>query len=480
MEIVNAYREVGTYRGAALLCGTTHKTVKRVLERRERGQVGRRPARPLKTAVVAGLIEERLRLTDGRISAKRLLPVARAAGYAGALRTLQRAVKAAKGAWKQARRAYRPWLPTPGQHLVVDWSSEAGRDVFCAVLAWSHHRFVRFAGDQRRETTLRLLAECFAELGGVPAVVLTDRMACLKAGVVANVVVPHPEYVRFAAHYGFQPDFCEASDPESKGLVEHLAGYVQTDLIVPALMDGGWPDEAGANAAAKAWCAEVNGRVHSAIAAIPAERLAIEQLVLRPLPSLRPPLRVGEPRKVDRLGMVRFGSGRYAVAQDLVGTVVEVRAEDGAVIISQKGTEVARHLLVAPGEVALGSFAHEQRRPARGVRPRTPAEIAFLALGPSAEAFLRAAAAAGTLRLASELAEIVTLEAAWGREPLTRALERALRFRRFKARDLRAILAAGNGAPRPTASGAQLGLALPPVPERPLSAYALAALGASS
>jgi transposase len=58
----------------------------------------------------------------------------------------------------------------------------------------------------------------------VPAVVLADRMGCLKTGVVANEVVPHPEYVRFAAHYGFRPDFCEAADPESKGLVENLVG----------------------------------------------------------------------------------------------------------------------------------------------------------------------------------------------------------------------------------------------------------------
>jgi hypothetical protein len=28
-------------------------------------------------------------------------------------------------------------------------------------------------------------------------------MGCLKGGVVANVVVPTAEYVRFAGHYGF-------------------------------------------------------------------------------------------------------------------------------------------------------------------------------------------------------------------------------------------------------------------------------------
>ena len=33
MDVIAAYREVGTYRGAAEICGTTHKTVRRVIER---------------------------------------------------------------------------------------------------------------------------------------------------------------------------------------------------------------------------------------------------------------------------------------------------------------------------------------------------------------------------------------------------------------------------------------------------------------
>ena len=32
MDIVAAYREVGSYRGAAAMCGTTHKTVRRIVE----------------------------------------------------------------------------------------------------------------------------------------------------------------------------------------------------------------------------------------------------------------------------------------------------------------------------------------------------------------------------------------------------------------------------------------------------------------
>ena len=43
LDIITAYENVGTYRGAAQVCGTTHKTVKRVVERHASGEV--RPGR---------------------------------------------------------------------------------------------------------------------------------------------------------------------------------------------------------------------------------------------------------------------------------------------------------------------------------------------------------------------------------------------------------------------------------------------------
>ncbi len=67
--------------------------------------------------------------------------------------------------------------------------------------------------------------------------VLADRMGCLKGGTVANVVIPTPDYVRFATHYRFSPDFCHPADPESKGIVENLVGYAKTDLVLPDVDD---------------------------------------------------------------------------------------------------------------------------------------------------------------------------------------------------------------------------------------------------
>src|ERR1700743_1343562 len=93
MDIIAAYREVGTYRGAAAMCNTTHKTVKRVVERAQSG--GTRPERRPRERnydSVADLVGGKVKKTKGRISAKRLLPEARAAGYAGSPRNFRRLV----------------------------------------------------------------------------------------------------------------------------------------------------------------------------------------------------------------------------------------------------------------------------------------------------------------------------------------------------------------------------------------------------
>jgi len=117
MNIISAYQQVGTYRGTAVVCGTTHKTVKRVIERFEREQFGHAPAvraaRKKNFEDVAALVADRVDRSYGRISAKRLLPAARAAGYTGSDRNFRRLVAAAK------TELARPAPPRPPSRGVV-------------------------------------------------------------------------------------------------------------------------------------------------------------------------------------------------------------------------------------------------------------------------------------------------------------------------------------------------------------------------
>ncbi|MGW0040083.1 IS21 family transposase [Gordonia sp. NPDC003376] len=489
MDIISAYREVGSYRAAAEICGTTHKTVKRVVERFEADQSGlKQPPRKQRVsnyASVADLVAKRVQSSKGKITAKRLLPVARAAGYTGSDRNFRRLVSRSKAQWRRSQYSgRRPAVWSPGEYLVIDWATVGGLHVFCAVLAFSRWRFVKFSTDETVTTTLGFIAQALEEIGGVPRRVLADRMACLKGGVVANVVIPTPTYIRFATHYGFAPDFCHGEDPESKGIVENLCGYVQSDLAQPlwteakiaAGRDDIRLDVHQANRAAVDWCVQVNTRRHTDTCQFPAEQLVVEREVLAPLPSLR--AEVGPPpvsRKVNKLSCIRYASVRYSVPHRLVGTTVRLIQEDGRLLIVDPATSevVADHALGAPGEVVLDDAHYGgARKPlSRAPRPKTAAEKQFCAIGKVAEQFLVGAAAIGNTRLAGEIDDLLGLHTAHGTAQFTAALTRAVAFRRFKAADVRSILAAGAGAPNPRPAGGALIAELPQAPTRDLDRY---------
>ncbi len=473
MDMIAAYTDVGSYRGAAALCGVDPKTVKRAVERAQRTEPPARANRPRNTDGVSDVVAKRVEATEGRISAKRLLPEARAAGFAGSARNFRRLVAAAKAEWRREhRRGRRPGVWPPGETLIIDWGSIGPLHVFCAVLAWSRVRFVRFAADETAQTTFAMLAECFEVVGGVPKVILADRMGCLKGGVVMNVVVPTPDYVRFATHYRFRPDFCEGHDPESKGMVEHLVGYAKRDLVIPAGVSVA--DLTAANAEAARWCEEVNGQEHSEIAAVPAVRLDTERPLLHRLPSLRPQIGKVTTRKVDKLSCVRFGSARYSAPTSLIGRTVEVHVVGGRVRLVHFGSVMADHPLVTPGETSINDdhYGGPRPHPRRAPRPKSATERAVLALGPAAEAFVKGAASSGATTLGHELPELLRLEAAHGRDALVAALERAVCFGRWRVADVRSILEAGRGVPNVARPGEALVVPLPRAATRSLADYA--------
>jgi len=138
MDIISAYQQVGSYRAAAAISGTTPKTVKRVIARQETGGAPTaRAPRGHNYDAVAELVVDRVERTKGRITAKRLLPAARAAGYEGSARNFRRLVSTRKALWRSDNhRGRRPAVWSPGEHLVIDWGVLGGLHVFCAVLAW--------------------------------------------------------------------------------------------------------------------------------------------------------------------------------------------------------------------------------------------------------------------------------------------------------------------------------------------------------
>jgi hypothetical protein len=74
LDILSADRELGSYRAAAELCGTTHKTVCHVLERRDRPRA-ERPPRPPNTDPVVELVTTRSAPPTGGLDSPDPVPV---------------------------------------------------------------------------------------------------------------------------------------------------------------------------------------------------------------------------------------------------------------------------------------------------------------------------------------------------------------------------------------------------------------------
>jgi hypothetical protein len=104
-------------------------------------------------------------------------------------------------------------------------------------------------------------------------------------------------------------------------------------------------------------------------------------------------------------------------------------------------------------------------------RPSAPGKDTTSPLGPEAQQFLVGAAAIGNTRLKAELDILLGLGAAHGDQALVAAPRRAVAFRRFRAADVRSILAAGAGTPQPRPAGDALVLDLPTAETRSLDAY---------
>ncbi len=107
LDVITAYRKVGTYRGAAEMCGVTHKTVKRVVDRAE--AAAQRTARRRNYESVRTLVAQEIDETKGKISAEWLLPRARAGGDAGSTATSARwSRQSAPSTWPPSDRPRSP------------------------------------------------------------------------------------------------------------------------------------------------------------------------------------------------------------------------------------------------------------------------------------------------------------------------------------------------------------------------------------
>lgn len=296
LEIRVLHRHGKSIREIAREMGVSRNTVRRYLRDEDAARYKPRPARPRKLDPFKGYIVERLRAAaPERIPGSVLLTELREHGYAGGYTMLKLLLASLKP--KEAVEPAIRFETEPGQQMQVDWAViRRGDDrlsVFVATLGWSRATYVEFVADERVETLIEAHENAFLAFAGTPREVLYDNMRTVvleRHGYGRGRHRFHPGFLDFARHCGFRLRLCAPYRAQTKGKVERFIRYLRHSFYVPLAsrlaQEGLIVDRETANLAARRWLREVaNARVHGTTGDIPAERLAIEQTQLQPVPT---------------------------------------------------------------------------------------------------------------------------------------------------------------------------------------------------
>jgi transposase len=217
------------------------------------------------------------------------------------------------------------------------------------------------------------MARCLWSIGALPELMVWDREGCLHAGGGR----PTAAYAGFCGRLPVGWLFCAPSDPQAKGAVERLQGYMETNFE---------PGRRFANhldyqRQLDAWFAKANARTHKTLRERPIDRLLEEREVMRALPDAELGLDRRWVLRVPPDPHVRFDTNDYSLDPNLVGRRVEVRVSQREIIAVALDTgelacrhervfaknrtvtalEHARALRERRGEPAAGELVVEQR-----------------------------------------------------------------------------------------------------------------------
>ena len=245
------------------------------------------------------------------------------------------------------------------------------------------------------------------------------------------------------------------SDPQSKGGSEATVRIAKADLVpTDHNLRPDYADFGELEQACREFCDRVNAREHRITRRPPAVMLAEERERLHKLPPLPHTICFGQTRRVSWQSTISVGGALYSVPSSLVDERVWARVDGSELVVVHVDgfdgpREVARHQLTTPGRPSIRDEHYPPRSAGaleRKPRAATADERAFLAIGPGAEKWMKAAAAAGTTKLRRKLAEATALAKLHGPEAVEAALTVAADAGRFGDGDLAAILAHHQGA----------------------------------
>jgi hypothetical protein len=137
------------------------------------------------------------------------------------------------------------------------------------------------------------------------------------------------EFAGFCGALRVDWHFCEARDPQAKGVVERLQDFMERSFEAGRC----FANELDFGLQLDGWFSErANARMHKTLRARPSDRLIEEHAVMAPLPATGPDVDRRWVLRVPPDPYLRFDTCDYSLDPGLVGRRVEARITDREVI----------------------------------------------------------------------------------------------------------------------------------------------------
>ncbi|MGH2883241.1 MAG: IS21 family transposase [Solirubrobacteraceae bacterium] len=306
---------------------------------------------------------------DPRLSGVRVRELIEPLGFGGGKSIVDDYLREVRPVFLRARThqrtIYRPgeicqWdLWEPSRPVPVGYGQVRRAWVVVACLGYSRAGAGALIFSKEAPDVLWGMARCLWSLGALPELMVWDREGCLHAGRGR----PTEPYAAFCGQLPVDWHFCEPADPQAKGAVERLQGYMETNFE---------PGRSFANhldfqLQLDVWFEKANARTHKTLRCRPIDRLIEEREVMRPLPPREPDM---DRRWVTRVAPdphLRFDTNDYSLDPNLVGRRVEVRASQREITaVALDSSELAcRHERVFAKNRTITALEH-----ARSLRER--------------------------------------------------------------------------------------------------------------
>ena len=307
--------------------GHGRNTVRRALRSGEPPEYWR-PPRPSKLDPFRDEVQRLLRL-DPRLPGKRVRELLEEQGYVGAKTILDDYLREVRPLFLPRPRTFQRTSYRPGALCQFDvWepsrevpvgSGQTRRGyVVVGCLPFSRAGAGALVFSKQAPDLLYGIGDCLAKLGALPETLVWDREGALHAGGGR----PTDPFAAFCGQLRVGWRFLEPRDPQSKGVVERLQGYMETSFEPGR----SFANELDFQEQLDRWFGErANVRFHRTLRCRPVDRLAEELTLMRSLPERRPDVDCRLVTRVTPDPYVRVDSNDYSLDPRLVGRRVELR-----------------------------------------------------------------------------------------------------------------------------------------------------------